>query len=251
MKESNSFVGVILAAGSGSRMGDAGKEYPKPMQKIGSHPIIYYHICYLRKLEIKEVIIVVGYLGGMIKQYLGNGESFGIKIRYIEQKERLGIAHAVQQLEYLIDLPFILFLGDIFFIPRNLSKMLEIYNKKQARAVLAIKIENNPYEIQKSFSVLLSNNSLVRRVIEKPRYILTNRKGCGVYLFDPIIFDFIRQTPRTAMRDEYEITTAIQKLIDGGYPVYDAEVIKWDINVTFPEDIKQCNDKLKGSKLIT
>ena len=42
----------------------------------------------------------------------------------------------------------------------------------------------------------------VRRVIEKPRYVDSQLKGCGLYVFDPHIFDAIRRTPRTAMRDE-------------------------------------------------
>jgi dTDP-glucose pyrophosphorylase len=78
-------------------------------------------------------------------------------------------------------------------------------------------------------------------VIEKPRYLGTDLKGCGVYIFDLAIFDAIRRTPRTAQRDEYEITNSIQILIDDGYPVYPAEVIAWDMNVTFASDLLKCN----------
>ena len=54
-------------------------------------------------------------------------------------------------------------------------------------------------------------------MIEKPRYVDSQLKGCGLYVFDPHIFDAIRRTPRTAMRDEYEITDSIQILINDGY----------------------------------
>ena len=56
-------------------------------------------------------------------------------------------------------------------------------------------------------------------MIEKPRYIDNDLKGCGLYLFDLPVFDAIRRTPKTAMRDEYEITAAIQIVIDDGLPV--------------------------------
>ena len=46
------------------------------------------------------------------------------------------------------------------------------------------------------------------------------------------------------MRDEYEITTSIQILVDGGMNVYPAEVVDWDMNVTVPCDLLQCNLRL-------
>jgi dTDP-glucose pyrophosphorylase len=247
MQVSNNICGVILAAGLGSRMGELSKRCPKPLQKVGSVPIISHQLSYMRKLGISEVIIVVNYLSKMIEEYLGDGEKHELHIKYVRQEERLGIAHAVGQLEDLIVRPFLLFLGDIFFIPNNLNRMFEIFYKNNASSVLAVRRETNPEEIQKSFAVILHANGMVRRVIEKPRFIPTDRKGCGIYLFDTVIFDAIRQTPRTAMRDEYEITTTIQKLIDFGQPVYDAEVVEWDINVTFPSDLIKCNEKLLTS----
>lgn len=246
MQVSNNLCGVILAAGLGSRMGELGKRCPKPLQEVGGYPIISYQINYMKKLGINEVIIVVGYLGEMIEKYLGNGSKYEMQIKYVRQEKRLGIAHAIGQLEGLIDCPFLLFLGDIFFIPNDLNKMLEKFYQRCASAVLAVKKETDPKEIQKNFAVILHENGMIRRVIEKPRFIPTDRKGCGIYLFDIFIFDMIRQTPRTAMRDEYEITTAIQKLIDNGYPVYDAEVVEWDINITFPHDLIVCNERLKA-----
>jgi dTDP-glucose pyrophosphorylase len=65
-------------------------------------------------------------------------------------------------------------------------------------------------------------------------------KGCGLYLFDDRIFEAVRRTPRTAMRDEYELTDSIQILIDYEYPVHVAEVVQWDINVTFIGDLIHC-----------
>ena len=66
-------------------------------------------------------------------------------------------------------------------------------------------------------------------------------KGCGLYLVDLPLFDAIRQTPRTAMRDEYEITDSIQILIDYEYPVRVSPLIEWDINVTYIEDLIACS----------
>jgi dTDP-glucose pyrophosphorylase len=112
---------------------------------------------------------------------------------------------------------------------------------REAAAVLAVKEEHNPEAIKRNFAVVLNEAGEVRRVIEKPRYIRNKLKGCGLYLFDLPIFDAIRRTPRTAMRNEYEITDAIQILIDDGYRVTAADVIREDVNVSFPHDLLQCN----------
>jgi dTDP-glucose pyrophosphorylase len=104
-----------------------------------------------------------------------------------------------------------------------------------------VKVEKDPTAIQRNFTVLFNDDSSVRRVIEKPRHSTTEIKGCGLYLFDVNVFDAIRRTPRTAMRDEYEITDTIQIMVDDGSPVYCENVVKWDINLTYPEDVLRCN----------
>ena len=236
--------GVILAAGKGDRIKPLSLDVPKPLLPVCNKPIMQYQLEDMISLGIKDYIFVVGHLKEKIREYFGNGSSWGVNVRYVEQKEKLGIAHAVGQLETYLDGPFMLFLGDIFIVPKNLHKMVELFRKKEASAILAVKKENDPDSIKKNFTVVLEEPAgRVKRVIEKPRYLSTNLKGCGIYLFNPAIFDAIRCTPRTAMRDEYEITTAIQMLIDDGCSVFTADVIEWDMNVTVPQDILLCNQK--------
>lgn len=238
----NKMYGVILAAGKGQRLGHLGQICPKPLLPVGNKPIMQHQLEDMIALGIKKYIIVVGHLKEKIINYFGDGSRWNVKISYVEQKERLGIAHAVMQLESFIDAPFILFLGDIFMVTNKLHLLVDAFLKNSATVVLSTKIEKDIDSIRKNFSVLLHESGMVRRVIEKPRYIHCDRKGCGIYLFDLMIFDAIRRTPRTAMRDEYEITTAIQKVIDDGFPVYDVDVVGWDMNVTFPKDLLYCNN---------
>ena len=115
-------VGVILAAGKGSRIKPLNFEFPKPLLPVCNKPIIQYQIEEMKSLGINEVYIVVGHLGGKIKKYFGNGKKLGVNITYVKQKERLGIAHAVGQLEPYIKDPFLLFLGDIFYHPGHFQK---------------------------------------------------------------------------------------------------------------------------------
>jgi dTDP-glucose pyrophosphorylase len=91
-------------------------------------------------------------------------------------------------------------------------------------------------------------------VIEKPRYVESQLKGCGLYVFDQHIFDAIRRTPRTAMRDEYEITDSIQILMNDGWIVHHHPIVERDLNLTKPEDVLAINllelDRRGMSKLV-
>ncbi len=237
----NRYQGVILAAGHGSRMGPFGEQIPKPIVPICNKPLLGYQLEHLRLAGVEDVLVVIGHLGHRIIQTLGDGHEYGVRIQYVEQEQRLGLAHAVGQIERYVSGPFILMLGDIFFQVRGLQPMIEIFETSEAASVLAVKDEPDPEAIKKNFSVYLREDDTVRRVIEKPRHIENNLKGCGIYLFDERIFDAIRRTPRTAMRDEYELTDSIQILIDYDCPVRVAPVVEWDMNLTFVGDLIQCS----------
>ena len=234
-------VGVILAGGRGTRMEPFSRRHPKPILPICNKPLMEYHLETMARIGIRDVFIVIGHLGYEISLTIGSQGCNGMGINYVEQTETLGIAHALGQLQSLLKHPFLLFLGDIFFRTHDLEKMIQQFRKRKSGSFLVVK-EDTPEAIQKNFAVLLDPASgRVRRVIEKPRYVQNRLKGCGLYLFDLPIFDAIRRTPRTAMRDEYEITDAIQILIDDGEPVEVAAVVEEDINLTTPFDLHRCN----------
>lgn len=237
---SGRYQGVILAAGHGSRMGPFGDAMPKPIAPVCNKPLLAYQLEHLRGLGIDDIIVVIGHLGRRIVDALGDGSAYGVKIRYVEQEKRLGLAHAVGQLERHVSRPFVLMLGDIFFEVDDLAQMARTHEQSNAAAVLAVKDEPDPAAIRRNFAVLSDASGAVRRVIEKPRVVPNRLKGCGIYLFDERIFEAVRRTPRTAMRDEYELTDSIQILIDYDYPVRIAHAVKWDMNVTFIGDLIDC-----------
>ena len=241
MDEKSKYSGVILAAGKGSRIEPLSLSFPKPMLPVCNRPIIQYQIDSMIDLGIKEIFIVCGQLKEVFQKHFEDGHKLGVSIRYIEQEKPLGIAHALAKVEASVKNPFLLFLGDILYITRDLRKILDLFENRQAGGVLAVKQEPKPEYIKRNYAVLLHESGMVRRVVEKPRYISNNLKGCGIYFFDLPIFDAVRRTPRTAMRDEYEITSSIQILIDDGYPVYPAEVIEWDMNITVVDDLVLSN----------
>lgn len=243
--------GVILSAGKGSRIDPFNAQYPKPLLPIGNVPILGHHIAMMRALGIRRVVLVVGHLMERIIAHFGRGEAFGVEITYVEQEQILGIAHAVGQAERHVEGGFLLCLGDIHYRSTRIGEMVELFRQKNLDGVLAVKEEQDPKVVQKNFTVETGAEGLVKRVIEKPRRPKNLLKGCGIYVFSDAIFDCIRRTPRTALRDEYEITTSIQILLEDGGRVAAANVIDHDLNVTFPHDLLDGNvDHLRDEGLV-
>jgi dTDP-glucose pyrophosphorylase len=234
-------MGVILAAGKGTRMRPFSEHWPKPVLPVLGKPLMAYQLEMMAGLGIRKVVVVIGHLGHEVVRALGDGSRWGVSIQYVEQEEMLGIAHAVSRLESHVDRPFFLFLGDIFFVTENLRHMLDRFRAGNLGGVLACKREPNLEAIKRNFVVHTDGAGVVHRVVEKPRFPRTDLKGCGIYLFDQSFFDAVRRTPRTAMRNEYEITDSIQIFLDDGYKVEAAEVVKADMNVSYPADLLDLN----------
>ena len=95
--------------------------------------------------------------------------------------------------------------------------------------------------VRRNFSVRTDGDGRVLRVIEKPRFVESMLKGCGLYLFSLHIFDAIRRTPRTSLRDEYELTDSIQILVDLDLEVRAVPVVAWDMNLTYIGDLVACS----------
>ncbi len=241
IQRSDKIIGVILAAGKGTRIYPFSETIPKPILPVCNRPLLEFQVDIMGKHGISEIIVVMGYCGYQIVVALGDGSRQGVSIRYVEQKENLGLAHALGKLESYIDTPFILFLGDIYFVTDDLGPLMDEVISGEINANLASKFEPDSEMIKRNFAIVADETGRVRQVIEKPHFVESQIKGCGLYIFDQRIFDAIRRTPRTAMRDEYEITDSIQIMINDGHTVCHRSVVTYDMNLTVPEDLLKIN----------
>ncbi|MBI5084284.1 MAG: NTP transferase domain-containing protein [Acidobacteria bacterium] len=233
--------GVILAAGKGTRITPFSGSLPKPVLPVGNRPLAEYHVEMMKCWGVSEIIVVVGHLAHSIVDVLGGGERFGIPIRYIEQDEILGLAHAVGKVEPAIDSPFVVLLGDLYLQLGDMRPAIQEVVDGAASAVLISCVERDPAMIRRNFSIQADSEGRVSQVIEKPRHAVGNVKGAGLYVFDKHIFDAIRRTPRTALRNEYELTESIQILIEDGRTVTHRPIATADINLTVPGDLLAAN----------
>ena len=107
---------MILAAGRGERMRPVTDHTPKPLLEVRGKPLIQYHIERLAHAGIVEIVVNLAWLGSMIRDYLGDGSRFGVRIEYSEETPRAletagGIFRALPRLG---PAAFLVLNGDVF-----------------------------------------------------------------------------------------------------------------------------------------
>lgn len=107
---------MILAAGRGERMRPLTDACPKPLLVAGGRPLIEYHLENLAAAGIDEVVINLAWKGAMIRQALGDGARFGVRIQYSDEgDEALETGGGIHKaLEMLGPDPFLVLSGDIW-----------------------------------------------------------------------------------------------------------------------------------------
>ncbi len=212
-------IGLIPAAGSGTRMMPFTRAMPKELYHIQRKAVIDHVIETLHKnAGINKIFIVVGAHKGAIIDHVGDGSmhnSNKLNIGYIFQEERKGLAHAIYQGKGFIDEDFIVHAGDSFIHPKyEIKEAIKIFNEEKPFAVVLAKEVDDPtkYGILK-----IDNKGYLIHAIEKPTFEqaepFKNENGkylciTPVYIFKKEIFDYIEKTPAGA-KNEYQITDSI------------------------------------------
>ncbi len=105
---------MILAAGRGERMGELTLDTPKPLLRVDGHYLIEFALDRLKRAGISDIVINVSYLGEKIKNILGNGSQYGLRIVYSTEVERLETGGGILQALPLLGVnPFVVMSSDI------------------------------------------------------------------------------------------------------------------------------------------
>tara|TARA_B100001564_G_C20451553_1_gene583669 strand:+ start:99 stop:758 length:660 start_codon:yes stop_codon:yes gene_type:complete len=171
---------IILAAGKGKRFGEITKIQPKPLIKIGKISLIERNILLLKKHNFKDIVINVSHLSEMIIKELGNGDKFGVNIKYsIEKPEPLETGGGIQNaLPLLGDNSFLALNSDIF----TDCDLQKISIKKNDLASLVM-VKNPSHNLDGDFS--LENKRISLNGNNKLTY-------AGIAIFNPKIFTNIK-----------------------------------------------------------
>jgi dTDP-glucose pyrophosphorylase len=231
-------VGVIPAAGHGRRLSSLPltRVLPKCLLPILSKPILGYVIDNLKKIGVEEVYMIVGFKKELIQEYFEDGHDFGVNIKYVVQPEPLGIAQAIGLTKELVSEPFAVVLGDDLTITESLENLVNLFFAEHAICVEGMVYEKNIENLRQACCYSLDKKGKILSGEEKPSAPKTNIRGCGVYVFDPNVYDYIEETPLSPPRNEREITNTIRTLADKGL-AYGAFIDGVNINVNTSKDL--------------
>tara|TARA_B100000401_G_scaffold363981_1_gene261928 strand:+ start:437 stop:1306 length:870 start_codon:yes stop_codon:yes gene_type:complete len=195
--------GIILAGGKGTRMSPLTKAVNKQLLPIYDKPLIFYPLSILMLANIKDILIIVN--KGQLNQYkkiIPNGDSLGIKIKYLEQDKPRGLPDAFVIGEKFIGRENVaMILGDNFFYGQNLTTQL-IKNTKLKRGA---KVVLHKVQKPESFGVAKVNNkNKIISIKEKPKKFLSDLAITGLYFFDNDVIKFAKKL-KPSKRGEVEI----------------------------------------------
>ena len=203
--------GVILAAGKGSRLYPVTHVVPKPLLPLANRPTLEYAFDALKAIGITEICLVVGENEPKMREALADGAAFGVRLTYVVQTEPKGLAHAVGfAKDFVGEDDFVLYLGDAIY-----GGTFEAFRKRFEESGCAnLNIVQHVPDPSR-FGVANTDGERIVRLVEKPKEPESDLAMAGTYFFGPELWSVLPDLQPSA-RGEYEITDAIQALIDRG-----------------------------------
>ena len=180
---------VILVGGEGTRLQPLTYHMPKPMLPVLNRPFLEHTIAYLREYGVESIILTLSYLPEVIRNYFGDGSSLGVRLTYAMEKNPLGTAGAIKNVERHLGSTFVVLNGDIF-TGLNLTDIFAFHRHKRAKATIALTWVDNPC----AFGVVeTDSDGRVKRFIEKPSpdRVTTNWINAGIYILEPEVLGHV------------------------------------------------------------
>lgn len=128
---------VIPCGGLATRLGELAKEKPKSMMDINGTPFLELQIELLTKYKFDQLVLCIGHLGEQIEDYFGDGERFGIRIKYSKDKG-LGVIGAIKNAQPLLRDDFFMMYGDSYLPSLNFDDMYKKFMHQDKLALMAV-----------------------------------------------------------------------------------------------------------------
>lgn len=238
--------GVILAAGKGSRLAELNLQH-KSFAVVNKKHVINFSLDLLTNESAKdsyvdEIIIVVGFNKEVIMNTIGDSYC-GVPIKYVEQKELKGIAHAILTARDYINDDFIMCLADEILIRPDLGGMIDKFKSTDSICTCGVIIDGEDKSGKPiAYKVI---GDLITEVEEKPSNGYPNDiRGIGEVIFKKECLDFLTILQPNPRRGELEMGDWIQMAVSEKgtariYPLAEAYV-----NINYAKDIENANNLL-------
>ncbi|UPV75210.1 sugar phosphate nucleotidyltransferase [Halorussus limi] len=231
-------LGVVPAAGEGTRLRPLTEEKPKGLVEVAGKPLLAHVFETLAASGVEEVVVVVGYEGDAIRDYFGTSAA-GVPLSYVEQNDRLGLGHAVLQAESHVDGPFVVLNGDNV-VAGDLREPMARQRDPDVDAVVAVE-EVDLATARETGVVSVEGgddgaSERITGIAEKPTDPPSTLATTGAYVLPEEIFDAL-DLLRPSERGEYELADALGVLIRAGARVEAVPLTAERVNVNAPADL--------------
>jgi mannose-1-phosphate guanylyltransferase len=232
---------MLLAAGLGTRLRPLTYELPKPMVPILGRPVMEHIMRLLARHGFDDVVANLHYFPDLIRDTFGDGSRQGIKLVYSYEEELLGTAGGVRNVrDHFGGETFLVISGDAL-TDIDLTAFYNAHKEKGATATLALKRVDDPSQLG---VVIIDDDGRIQGFQEKPApgEELSNLGSCGIYMFEPEIFDYF---PEKKFVDWAQDVFPV--LLDQGVGFCGHEIAEYWNDVGSFEEYRQGNfDALEG-----
>ncbi|HIE31619.1 MAG TPA: nucleotidyl transferase [Methanosarcinales archaeon] len=221
---------IIPAAGAGARLFPHTHTKPKSMVYIAGKPIIGHILDRVTDLEPEEIILVVGYRKEQLISYVNEYYGDIFNIRYVDQKERLGLGHSILLTREVVgDSDIMIALGDMIFK----SGYLDFYEQHTKNGYCTGSIGVREVDEPQKYGIveLEPASPCIKRLEEKPERPASNLGISGVYFVQetPLLFEVLSWMLENNIktRGEYQLTDALEMMIRRGCRFKTFTVSSW------------------------
>jgi mannose-1-phosphate guanylyltransferase len=230
---------VILVGGEGTRLRPLTSTVPKPVVPLVDRPFIAYMLEWLRRHDVDDVIMSCGFLATSVRNVLGDGSAYGVRLRFVEEPEPRGTAGALKYAEEFLEDRFLMLNGDVLS-DMDLSAQVAQHEATGAQATLALVpvVDPSAYGL-----VRTGADRAVEGFVEKPSpdQVDTNLISAGAYVLERGILDMIE--PDRNVSIEREIWPL---LVGEGLYAFPHEHAYW-LDIGTPETyLRATSDILEG-----
>lgn len=252
---------VIMAGGRGTRIASVNSEVPKPMIPVCGKPILEWQIENLRACGLTDIILVVGYLGHVIRDYFGDGSRLGVHIGYFVEDTPLGTAGALFKMPELTE-DFLLLCGDVI-LDVDFGRFIEFHRNNHAWASLMAHPNGHPYDSSLLVTEVLppfvpgglpvDTHRVVRWMNkEDERLYYKNRVNAGVEIISPELLretmrHFVPRHPETP--DKIDLDRDVLKPHIGSGRIYAYDTPEYIKDMGTPERLREVEEDMRSGKV--
>ena len=235
---------LITAGGHATRLRPITYTTNKHLIPVANKPLIFYALEKFADTEIKEVAINVNKGEVKLKEAVGDGSRWGLKITYIEQKGgALGVAHVIKNARtFLGDDDFVFYLGDNIILG-SIHDFINKFKNDKLNCLLALSKVRDP---QRFGVPQIDENGRIISVEEKPSDPKSEYAVAGIYVYDKTIHAAV-DSLKPSSRGELEISEAHQYFIDHGKKVGYSVITGWWKDTGKPYDLLEGNQLILNS----